>query len=299
MLRYIAALAVVTLALATTAEGAFQWGTVPTPGTPLLLKYNNFEGARDNFTPAGAPGTGQLGVLPDAVGDTLEGIFRIVSIVDGPGNTYWSNGTAGQDLVGYFNQYTARAPIVNPVGTFPQTQTFGGGVLNIYFDGGVPAGFNPAFNVNDGGAIGHGAGYDGAVTGDPLFLSAVGVGGVVPTNLNVTLSSTVETTSPLTGSGTGYLTITGGFAASYFGVDLMDIPGNTPGSQDLLLQSDFNGVPSFPGADPTVPDDLTVWPATSFDPITGIYVPEPVSMVVWGMLVAGCWGLLVRRRTKQ
>lgn len=281
MIRCITAVLILALG-ATSAFGAFEWGTVPEIGTPLLMKYVNFEGFRDS--------AGNIDVLPSAEGDTLEGIIRVTQIVDSGGTEYWGQDVAGgQDLVGYFQGYTAQLPLVAPGGPFPQTQNMGNGILNIY-DGTGTGTWSADFSADDGGAIGHGTGYDGAVTGASLFLSAVGVGGINPADPSVTLKSTVDATTPLSGDGFGYLDAVGGFAEVWFGPDAMDPLGlgGTAGDQDLRIQSNFDGNPDF-GVNPTL------WPANSFDPIQGLYVPEPTSFAVWSLVIAGV-GLLMRRR---
>lgn len=269
----------VCLGMVANAEGGFTWLKAPTPKSIVQFKFVDFEEvANKDLSGGGAP------IIPvaDTAGDELCGIFRVTSIVDvNTAEDLWLP-TPTQGLVGYFNKYISKAPVGMTVGLT-------GGQLKMFFNPnpvGVP--FVSLHASNDGGAVGYGAGYDGAVNGGfSPFLDLAGVNGITgdPT---VTLQSSFSVTNPPTGSGTGYLRVVNQYVPGGWFVmpDTQDPlgPGGTVGSQDMFLISDIR-----PG--------VVGWQARSEDPVLGgVDIPEPASAVVWGVLVALLVGLGLLRR---
>jgi hypothetical protein len=218
----------------------------------------------------------------------VEGIFAITQIVDKdiPTIQYW-NQKKGSHLVGYFKDYLYDGKNGPPFPAAPFSLDSTGGTMKVFFDDTFTSGgkFNPLYSLDDGGAVGHGIGYDGFDGGVAdnanftLWLDMVGVGGIVPTDLSVTLHTTFDAaTSPFTGKGTGYLDIIGGDAEDLFTKNVFGP------NADLFLQSDIEA-PGTAG-----------WPASSSDPIEGQVIPEPASLVIWGLLAALVGLVAVRRR---
>ncbi len=112
-----------------------------------------------------------------------------------------------------------------------------------------------------------------------LFLKASFVPGAVLTDGTTTYAQQINSiANPLLGSGLAYLNITGGSYATTF-----DSNGYLGGAADLKLQANYDGPGPFG------------WTAESFDPVRGAAVPEPASMILMGIGLAGAARL--RRRT--
>lgn len=262
-------------------NAAFQWFETPGVGAVLEIKFQNFELVVDNDT-------GTEGAAPNSAGDELRGIFKVANIVDANTATvYWQpNLATDEGLVGYFANYISKAGLA-PAGGPVQWED---GLLKVFYDDGTGTEFDPDFALDDGGAIGHGEGYDGAVNANyTLWLDTIGVGGIVG-DMTVHLDSETDIgTVPFTGSGTGYVEIIGGSQASSFGRDVFDPGGVLAGSQDLFLNSDFSA--------PTG-GVANGWPVDSDDPLEGVYVPEPASISVWALLLVAV-GLNAARRRRR
>ncbi len=278
-------LGVVCLGMVASANAGFVWDSTPDLNARVLLKFANYEQVHDGLA------------LPTQRGDMVEGIFVITQIVDkdNAAIVYW-NQKVGQHLPGYFQNYLYDGANGPPFPAAPFSLNSTGGLLKIFFDGSTasPGGlFDPRYHQNDLGAVGHGAGYDGAVNPSfSLWLDTVGVPGIVLVDDPLTavderlttLHTTFDAaTSPFTGKGTGYLDVIGGDFANVF---LPNVFG--PGA-DLFLQSDIKA-PGDPPSDP--------WPASSHDPVEGQFIPEPASLVIWGALAA-LFGLVAIRRWKR
>ena len=278
---YAYAIAASLCLLASQADAALDWQVEPTGGTKVDLKLSNWEEIIDDATGASL-------AFPNSPGDELRGIFKISSIIDSVSAvTYWSDGHAGQELTGYFLGYLVKS--ITAIGGGQTQVDFSGGLAKIFI--GSNAGsevFDPTYGNSDPGApIPHGDGYDDG----ELWLDLAAIGGVVQSDLTITLRSNFDsTTSPLNGSGIGFFDIVGGTGVSVFAPDAVDpAPGSggTTGEQDLKFLSD-------------VSDGTAGWPAKSSDPITGQIMPEPASAAVWGLLgICGIAGAARRRLFHQ
>ncbi len=143
---------------------------------------------------------------------------------------------------------------------------FTGGVFNVYLDD------SPDFAATFPGT---------GVTDGINFLQLIGKTGILGfDNPGTTFDETTTTlhsqinalTTPLTGTGNGYLEIVGGEYADLFsGI-----------GAELFMQSDF--------APPTLDRPGFGWPVVSEDPIVGNIVPEPSTIV---LMIGGLFGLFI------
>ena len=117
-------------------------------------------------------------------------------------------------------------------------------------------------------------------TNGSLFLSADFVPGIVWNDATTTYAQQINSiTQPVSGHGDAYLSLTGG---SY--MSLFDSNAYLGGNADMLLASNFVG-----------PGDYG-WVANSFDPVQGYAIPEPTSMLLFGI---GMLGFGVTRKRKK
>jgi hypothetical protein len=268
----------------------FEWKVAPNPMDIIEIKFLNYEGVIDKD---GSAGGGYLKV-PDSVGDELVGIFMVTTIKRGA-TILWSDDWIGdntQHLVGYFKGYTASSIPSQPWPPSVPSATweFTGGELYLFYsDYNLPENvpFNPEFSLNDGGALGHGEGYDGAVAGRnmPLVLKATGIPGILEGS-NTTLFSTLTNATVPSGNGYGLLDFVGGAWQGWFAADAFDAPPPTTGEQDAHLQSTIGE------------DNYYGWPAASEDPIKAQIIPEPASLIAWTVLGVCALGFAAVRRRK-
>lgn len=227
--------------------------------SPIQFKYNNFENQ------------------VSAIGEVLSGIVNVTSIGSGLTN-YWasdiSGGAGASQLTGIFTGLTVF-----------DIQPSGGG-QNIYFSGGTLELFNVAAGTFDPTRATVNQQVCNAITCPAAWLTFDFVPGVVtagtPTQLLATLFSTVSgLVSPFTGTGDGLLKVTGGTAASSFG-------------PDMSLQSNLQSCPAPGGGFSPNCAFAGDYPVISFDPVTGVTVPEPGMLFLMGI---GLAGLAWRRRS--
>lgn len=260
-------------------------------GSGFEIKYLNYE----NFTDTDGNGI-------DA-GDVNYGVFKVTSITAlGTSVSIWQDGDNGAELTGMFGGITVASATPDGLGQFIVNST--GGFLDIYI--------NPQFSFNAGlGTGGYGTGgclvggacYAGitGVAGGGLFTNTVFVPGVLDGvgDLVTTVNGTFNAlTTPLTGTAQGYMSVVGGpyqalLDSNGFGfsdgskADLFN-----QNSVCTLGQQGCDPIPVGPGG--VVSD----WVLGSEDPVRGAFVPEPGSLALVGLAIAGL-GLASRRRQRS
>jgi hypothetical protein len=190
---------------------------------------------------------------------SLSGIVRVTDILAGDGVTsLWSASTAPEEITGYFHNYALNL-LTSTIDSLT-TLYFTGGEFDFYVDSSK----NFAKTVAT------------AIDGTP-FLTMSGLAGNFAGDLAATLQSVLvgNPTNFVVGLGTGYTTITGGEYAAMFG----------GAGTELLYQSTTYNIPD------------AGWAITSQDPMRANVVPEPGTMILLGVGLAGL-GLVSRRKMK-
>jgi hypothetical protein len=246
-----------------------------------------------------------------AEGNNLLGIFSVSSInPDGSNVPWWVPGPAadsksdGTELNGYFTNLILEDPFS------PGSIAFSGGLMVVYNE---PVGtYDDTASPNTIDPTSQLCG--GSSCGTP-WLTALFVPGIDPTDLTTTLDGTLSSTDPITGSGTGYLSVAdlGGMTV-YTNTDKSSsfvLPGSFVGTENALF--DTNGF-TFPVAAPADLQfgsrffqcgyanspgacDGNTWGVASDDPVRGSTIPEPASLWLLGLGLLGMGGTFARRKS--
>lgn len=219
--------------------------------------------------------------------DTVEnawGVFKVSTIktADLSATTLWYDGKDGEELTGIYYGLDDDFWALNGVGGI-NIQSVGGSI-DVYLDG------TPDFNAAPGPGSRVGTTYPTVTDGSSFLTLAFGTGikfgnAFVGDDHIVYDNNLDGTTSPFTGDGAFYLNVIGGDYAPMFNSDyyaLVDDSGATH-YRDFFGQFD------------TTTTGAGKWLVKSEDPIGGKAVPEPTSMLLFGVGLLGI-GAIRRKR---
>jgi hypothetical protein len=225
---------------------------------------------------------------PNSIGsEDTWGVFTVASIANvDTGQFLYTAGQDGKYLTGIFGGLADMHAAVGyqDVGGIPTlfTTTYStGGWMKMYESN---QNFNPALGPN--GRIGV-DGYNSIsnAPGAVLALSAEFNGDAVANVPGATYTSTFQNSS-ISGHGAGYLDVTGGTLASKFDTDAQyDLNGH---AHDLYLSAEYRASNIGPRNGPK-------WTANGAATVEG-NVPEPGSLALLGLGLAGVAGLRRRRK---
>ena len=262
------------------AEGSvFSWDFAPSPGDLLSIKLQNWE-----------PGLSTVlfgaDTMPFTGDEWLFGVGRVTQIDNATsGFVAWQN-DANSELTFIFSDFLLSSVVPALPVAMNTVLNFTGGKMELFFDdtpdtngafAGKPEGTNAAPDAT--------AGFDFTTgSGGMKVLELTGHANSVT---GFSLSTTVSAVSPsFSGTGVGFFDVLLGSGAN--GMSDLWFDNNAMG--DL---SDFKFLTTL---QPITGAAATDYPIFSSDPITTTFVPEPVSLLVWGGLLALAVAITRRRR---
>lgn len=217
-----------------------------------------------------------------AYGEDTWGIFSIATITQvSTGTNLYTSGQGGKFLTGIFGgikDYSVTRTDLTSVDMGIVQQVLGtGGWLKMFSNN---SNYNPTLGT--GGRIGE-FGYNG-ISGGTLELDAVFNSGVVAGS-TATYKNTFNEAG-IDGGSAGYLEVVGGAMASKLDTNAMvDLDGN---KHDLKLSSTFDAFLTVP--------QVADWTVIASGQVIGNALPEPGSLAIFGL---GLAGLAALRRRKQ
>ncbi|MFP4472683.1 MAG: PEP-CTERM sorting domain-containing protein [Candidatus Omnitrophota bacterium] len=275
MKKLLTAIAVVALALAVpSAASAFSLGDY-TGG--VTFDFVNW----DVGTTYDADTSFEDGADGDA--DSF-GLVRVDTIDALGGNPLWQSTAANESLQGWF--YGLDDNTVDIGSDYSGTIESIGGYVDLYLvQGGqtldplaAPAPTTPMTGLSAP------ADQWNATDGE-LFLRLEFVPGVVSSQNSTYFQDITTITNPVFGTGQGYLSVVGGSHAALF---------DSNAYNDVFPNADFYFSDSFDDRGLTAEQQENGWTVFSDGKVTGKAVPEPATMMLLGVGLAG--GALVRRR---
>ncbi|MDY7009770.1 MAG: PEP-CTERM sorting domain-containing protein [Planctomycetota bacterium] len=238
------------------------------------------------------------------------GIFKIDNLYAGaitgadtitqasPTNQLYNNGDNGLEIVGiFYGRQDLNVTFLTPGALGIQQITSNGGTteiftqpVNTYDNGAAGSGGRVAAVNNEYATIGYvGDGTNTLLPGAELVIVASDQVGFFPTlGANVAFNTTFTPNGAGSGSGQFdmFLSVTGGTESLLWDTDVFP----TPTSLIAGVTADFR----LKGS--TTPTGVGDWLVSSSDPITGTYVPEPMTMLAVFTGIAGLAGYIRKRR---
>lgn len=269
---------------------------VPTlPAPEWKLKFQNFE----VFNPALVPNL-QGDPSNPGVGDGIEdnwGIAQVTNILAGIGSgalPSWNAGDGGYEIYAVFGglDVTKWELLGGTVGSFETGAAFASGITPFFdlYAWDTSAGdfktWTQVYNQGPGGRLGS-YGYDGISNGSAELLVAFDfASGISPTDAAVlTSGTTLLSTNPPTGVGSGYANVNYAFTGAWTNIIQPGFWSTPWGARDTKLVFNFDT--------DTVPAG---WNLASDDPLEGGAIPEPGTFFLLGFGLLGIAGFGRRKK---